>query len=120
MISITNIICVINLVAIIVLFILFFTKIKESFTGAPSGYTNLIVSDPDGNLNTFSMANLETNINNLVDARISTEINNGGSISNKITETLSKYQPKGNYISYQDKVKLQTKAGMNGELLFYD
>ena len=119
MISITNIICIINLIAIIVLFILFFTKNKESFTGVPSGYTNLLVSDPDGNFNTFSIDKLESNINNLVDARISTEINNGGSISNKLTETLSKYQPKGNYISYQDKVKLLTKPGMNGELLFY-
>ena len=71
MISITNIICIINLIAIAILFILFFTKNKESFTGAPSGYTNLLVSDSDGNLNTFSMEKLETNINNLADARIS-------------------------------------------------
>lgn len=120
MISITNIICIINLVAIIVLFILFFTKNREYFTGVPSGYTNLLISDPNGNLNTFSMEDLETNINNLVDTRISSQLNNGGSISTKLTETLAQYQPKGNYISYQDPVKLKTKPGMNGELLFYN
>jgi hypothetical protein len=44
------IISIVNLIAIITLFILFFTKNnKENFTGAPAGYTNLLVSDPDGN-----------------------------------------------------------------------
>ena len=87
------IISIVNLIAIITLFILFFTKNnKEKFTGAPSGYTNLLVSDPDGNLDTFSLSTLEADI----DAKIS-------ALRGEITTELSKkqavgnYQPAGNY-----------------------
>ena len=81
MISVTNIICIINLIAIIVLFIIVFMKNKESFTGAPTGYTNLLVSDPDGNLNTLSMETLSSDIqsiinNSLVPYAKTTDINN--------------------------------------------
>ena len=61
---ISEIISIVNLIAIIILFILYFTKKNtENFTGAPSGYTDLLVSDPDGNLDTFSLATLEADIN---------------------------------------------------------
>ena len=87
------IISIVNLIAIITLFILFFTKNnKENFTGVPSGYTNLLVSDPDGNLDTFSLSTLEADI----DAKIS-------ALHGEITTELSKkqavgnYQPAGNY-----------------------
>lgn len=70
MISVTNIICIINLIAIVVLFILFFMKNKESFTGAPSGYTNLLVSDSDGNLNTYSTDTLKSAIQTMIDTSL--------------------------------------------------
>ena len=91
--QVTLIISIVNLIAIITLFILFFTKNnKENFTGAPSGYTNLLVSDPDGNLDTYSLSTLEADI----DAKIS-------ALRSEITTELSKkqavgnYQPAGNY-----------------------
>ena len=64
---ISEIISIVNLIAIIILFILYFTKKNtENFTGAPSGYTDLLVSDPDGNLDTFSLSKLETDIATMV------------------------------------------------------
>ena len=83
--QVTLIISIVNLIAIIILFILFFTKNnKENFTGAPSGYTNLLVSDPDGNLDTFSMNTLETDI----DTKISSAVN---SLDAKIQQELKNY-----------------------------
>lgn len=42
-------------------------KNKESFTGTPTGYTNLLVSDPDGNLDTFSIETLSGDIQTMID-----------------------------------------------------
>ena len=65
--QISLIISIINLIAIVILFIIVLTKIKnENFTGAPSGYTNLLVSDPDGNLDTFAMDTLKTDIQTMI------------------------------------------------------
>jgi len=90
---ISNIISVVNLIAIIILFILYFTKNnKENFTGTPSGYTDLLVSDPDGNLDTFSLSKLETDIN----TKISTQISNAIAVSE--SKATKKYQPVGSYI----------------------
>ena len=86
---ISDVISIVNLVAIVILYILFFTKnSKENFTGAPSGYTNLLVSDDDGNLNTFSMSTLENDI----DSKIQ-------SLSDTINATLTGYQTKGDYVT---------------------
>jgi len=84
------ILSVINFIAIVVMYILFFTRnSKEKFTGVPSGYTNLVVSDPDGNLDTFSLATLENDINTIVANALK---------AYTPTSTLeAKYQPKGNY-----------------------
>ena len=83
------IISIVNLIAIITLFILFFTKNnKENFTGAPAGYTNLLVSDPDGNLDTFSMNTLETDIDTKIDTKISSAVN---SLDAKIQQELKNY-----------------------------
>ena len=59
----TDILSIVNFISIIIIFIILFMKNdKENFTGAPDGYTNLLVSDPDGNLNTFSLSQLESDI----------------------------------------------------------
>ena len=61
--QISLIISIINLIAIVILFIIFFRKTEnENFTGTPSGYTNLLVTDPDGNLDTFSLDTLKNDI----------------------------------------------------------
>lgn len=113
---ISEIISIVNLIAIVILFILFFTKNnKENFTGAPSGYTDLLVSDPDGNLDTFSLSTLETDIN----TKISTAITNNNQAIAKIYQTQSAaaaaktaadaaYQPAGNYQEAGDYVKRNT------------
>ena len=92
---ISKIIPIVNLIAIIILFILHFTKKNtENFTGVPSGYTNLLVSDPDGNLDTYSLSTLQTNIN--------TQITNA--LNNYVTTTTlsNGYQPKGDYVTTND------------------
>lgn len=45
---------------------------KESFTGAPGGYDNFLLADNDGNLNTFSLSQLQTDIQTM----INTSLNN--------------------------------------------
>lgn len=65
------IISIINLIAIVIIFILMFRRNKESFTGAPTGYNNLLVSDTEGNLNTFSMDKLKTDIDTIISSKIS-------------------------------------------------
>lgn len=113
---ISEIISIVNLIAIIILFILYFTKKNtENFTGAPSGYTDLLVSDPDGNLDIFSLSKLETDI----DAKITAAINtNNKSIAStyqtKAEAAAAKraadasYQPIGNYQQAGDYVKRNT------------
>lgn len=65
----------VNLIAIVIFFILFFNKNnKENFAGVPPSYTNLLVSDPDGNLDTFSLTTLETDIDKKIDTKIDTKI----------------------------------------------
>lgn len=49
---------------------------KESFDGAPSGYGNLLVSDNDGNLNTFSMDKLQSDIQTMINTSLNTSLNN--------------------------------------------
>ena len=97
---ISNIITIINFIGIVVLFILFFTKSStETFKNAPSGYTNLLVSDSEGNLDTFSTAVLEADI----DTKISTALKSYTNTVDlqKVYATKSElrkgYQPKGNY-----------------------
>lgn len=83
MISLINIICIINLIAIVVLFILFFRNKKENlfFENEPSGYVNMLVSDADGNLTTFSMNTLNNDIQSMINKSLepyltATEISN--------------------------------------------
>lgn len=113
---ISEIISIVNLIAIVILFILFFTKNnKENFTGAPSGYTDLLVSDPDGNLDTFSLSTLETDIDTKITNAITT---NNKSIASTYqtkadaaaakTAADAAYQPAGNYQVAGDYVKRNT------------
>lgn len=103
---ISEIISIVNLIAIIILFILFFTKNnKENFTGAPSGYTDLLVSDPDGNLDTFSLTTLETDIDTkITDAITKNNTSIASTYQTKAEASAAKtaadasYQPAGNYI----------------------
>ena len=48
-----------------------FRRNKESFIGAPIGYTNLLVSDTECNLSTFSMDTLKTDIDTIISCKIS-------------------------------------------------
>ena len=87
---ISKILSVVNFIAITILFIMVFTKNnKENFTDAPTGYTNLLVSDPDGNLDTFSLTALENDIN--------TKISDALKLYTTTTDLKANYQPKGNY-----------------------
>ena len=114
------IVSVINFILILVLYIVVFTKSsKEMFTGTPSGYTNLLVSDSDGNLDTFSLSTLESDI----DAKISTNVSNA--LKDYTTtatlkkdyatiDQLYKFQPKGDYLV--NGVRLAIKSGSNVRL----
>ena len=87
---IVEIVSMINLIAIVILFILFFTKNnKENFTGVPPSYTNLLVSDSDGNLDTFSLTTLETDIDKKIDTKISDAVN---SLDTQIRQIHQKFE----------------------------
>lgn len=119
---ISEIIPIVNLIAIIILFILYFTKKNtENFTGAPSGYTDLLVSDPDGNLDTFSLSTLETDIDTKITAAITTNNKSIASTYQTKAEAAAakkaadasyqptgNYQPAGNYQQAGDYVKRNT------------
>jgi len=113
---ISEIISVVNFIAITILFILYFTKNnKENFTGASSGYTDLLVSDPDGNLDTFSLSKLETDIDTKITAAITTNNTSIASTYQTKAEAAAakraadaSYQPKGNYQQAGDYVKRNT------------
>ena len=129
------IISIVNLIAIISLFILFFTKNnKENFTGAPSGYTNLLVSDTDGNLDTFAMDTLKTDIQTMIDdslksymtsSNISKEyatksdLNKTNGDVTQLRTALSGYQPKGSYVKIGDEISLQTKRDAGSGYYLY-
>jgi hypothetical protein len=87
---IVEIVSMINLIAIVILFILFFTKNnKENFTGVPPSYTNLLVSDSDGNLDTFSLTTLENDID--------TKIREALTLYTNTEDLQANYQPVGDY-----------------------
>jgi hypothetical protein len=87
---IVEIVSMVNLIAIVILFILFFTKNnKENFTGVPPSYTNLLVSDSDGNLDTFSLTTLETDIDKKIDTKISDAVN---SLDTQIRQIHQKFE----------------------------
>ena len=113
---ISEIISVVNFIAITILFILYFTKNnKENFTGASSGYTDLLVSDPDGNLDTFSLSKLETDIDTKITAAITTNNTSIASTYQTKAEAAAakraadaSYQSTGNYQQAGDYVKRNT------------
>jgi flagellar basal body-associated protein FliL len=129
------IISIINLIAIVILFILFFTKTKkENFTGAPSGYTNLLVSDSDGNLDTFSMDTLKTDIQTMIDDSLksymtSSNISKDYATKDDLTKNyidvtklrtaLVNYQPKGSYVKIGDEIALQSKRDAGSGIYLY-
>ena len=49
-------------------------KSKESLFGVPHGYTNLLISDPDGNKSTFSIGSLENDIKSKVGPEVSRQL----------------------------------------------
>jgi len=104
------ILSVINFIAIVVLYIIVLTRnSKEKFTGAPSGYTNLLVSDPDGNLDTFSLSTLENDIDAKITAlQTSLETRIGNALSKAEASAASLYQPKGDYLTNGVRVALRS------------
>lgn len=107
---ISDIISVVNFVAIVILFILFFTKNnKENFTGVPSGYTNLLVSDQDGNLDTFSLATLESDIN--------TKITDAIKPLNTITSTLGILNSRQHQLESQQQQLLSQQRTLDSDSL---
>jgi len=127
--QISLIISIINLIAIVILFIIFFTKTKnENFTGAPSGYTNLLVSDSDGNLDTFSMDTLKTDIQTMINDSLepyetssniskyyatNADLNKTNGDVSELRTALSGYQPLGPYVKIGDQISLQSKRDNN-------
>lgn len=116
--QISLIISIINLIAIVILFIIVLTKIKnENFTGAPSGYTNLLVTDLDGNLDTFSMDTLKTDMQTMINDSLKpyeTSSNISKSFAtiadvSQLKTALSGYQPIGSYVKIGDKISLQSE-----------
>lgn len=51
-------------------------KSKESFSGAPAGYENMIITDDDGNLSTFAMSTLQTDIQSMINNSLNNSLNN--------------------------------------------
>lgn len=122
------ILSILNLIAILVLYILFFAKNnKENLTDVPSS-TNFLISDDDGNLDTYSLSTLQTNINTqiknaLKDYVTTTTLSNGyqpkgdyvttNDLNNYVTKTTlsSEYQPKGNYVNVDKVYSIFTPTG---------
>jgi hypothetical protein len=133
--QISLIISIINLIAIVILFIIFFTKTKnENFTGAPSGYTNLLVTDLDGNLDTFSMDTLKNDIQIMINDSLgpyvtsstvnkyfatNDDLNTTNGDVSKLRTALSGYQPVGPYVKIGDDIALQSARDTDGGTFLY-
>lgn len=132
--QISLIISIINLIAIVILFIIFFRKTKnENFTGAPSG-SNLLVTDPDGNLDSFSLDTLKNDIQIMISDSLGPYITSSNveqnyatinhlsetnDIVGKIKTALPGYQPLGPYIKIGDEIALQSKRDVDGGTFLY-
>lgn len=142
MISLTNIICIVNLIAIIVLFIIVFMKNKENFfIDQPYGDVNMLVSDVDGNLNTFSLSKLQTDIDKMISDSVSkalkdytTTTDTNNNINQMINNALTPYlktvdiykdfYDKNNmnvmlsgYVNYGKTIKIATLSSNGGMLI---
>lgn len=88
---ISIIISIVNLVAIVILYVLFFAKKNIGIAkDVPDGYTDLLVTNNKGDLEKLSLPTLE----NAIETKISTALANY-TTTEKLT---SEYQPKGDYI----------------------
>jgi hypothetical protein len=87
---------------------------KESFDGVPKGYDNLFLSNNNNDLGLFSLDQLQTDIQNLIDSsttplqnqinKINTSID---TINTQLATTLD------NYVKYDDNFLISNLAGSN-------
>ena len=75
--GVLNYLPVINFIAIVIIIIILLIGIfkkKDSFNNVPSGYDNLLLSDSDGNLIPFSLSTLQTDVQEMINASLTSYV----------------------------------------------
>lgn len=103
---------------------------KESFDGAPSGYGNFLLADNDGNLNTFSLSKLQTDIQTMINNSLSNYYNKtdiDSKFNNYYTKkTIDDYNTSykatvngqlNNYVKYDEVITMTGMYGIKGKLI---